>query len=149
MAADPNGSGDRPNLESLPSEAEIRRQLELAHQRAAEATREAEAWQMMLRARRMLAGEPLDSTMPADDHPGNTAAVLSVLGTAPERFWKVSEIYKQLEIKGWLPKAEDPRKSLSATLSNLVKRGRIERGPRAQYRLPRNEAPSSTGVQTP
>jgi hypothetical protein len=134
-------------LQNLPSEAEIRQRLEEAYGRVTEANREVEAWQMMLRARRMLAGEPIDSTMPADDHPGNTAAVLSVLGTAPDRYFKVQELYKALEMKGWLPRAGDPRKSLGATLSNLVKRKRIERGPRGMYRLPRNEAPATTGVQ--
>jgi hypothetical protein len=96
----------------------------------------------------MISGEPFDSTIPAYDHPGNTRAVLEVMGTSPDRFWKVAEIYSALDAKGWLPRAEDPRKSLGATLSNLVSKKRIERGQRAEYRLAKNEAPASTGVQT-
>lgn len=130
----------------LLTEDEIRRRMNEALERAAAAQREAEGWRLILRGRRAIVGhESGEPEVAASTHPGNTAAILRIMGKEPMRVWAVRELYNALEDRGWLPKAADPRKSLGATLSSMTSRGILDRIGRATYRLASAQATLTNG----
>jgi hypothetical protein len=123
-------------LDGLLSEEEIRSRMAAALAKVAAYQREADGWRLILRGRRAVVGhESGEDSSEVQGHPGNKAAVLRVLADAPTRVWAVRDLYDELEDRGWLPKATDPRKSLGATLSTMTADGILERVGRASYRL--------------
>lgn len=80
----------------------------------------------------------------AGDRPGSTDAIRRILMDAPYRTLTVQEIMRELNERGWMPVAKDPRKAVGATLSRMVHRTEeLEPMGRARYRLREAIEPSA------
>lgn len=83
------------------------------------------------------AASPTAEPTEALGRPSIGRAAITVMETQPVgKAWDADELYAELEKRTWLPGGKTPRNTMQATLSRLVKSGRLDRPFPGVYTLP-------------
>ncbi|MFN8224593.1 MAG: hypothetical protein U0R50_15245 [Gaiellales bacterium] len=126
----------------LPPKLEkLRKRVELARSREAEARVEAEKLERKLvrRAAKLGIDIPFTETRRQAAAQGRhgISAIREVIAEEPERVWTAADVHARLQERGWIsPTARYTRQGIEAAISRLVRAGELDRIARGRYRAP-------------